>query len=78
MMSDESYEIKCPHCGSPKWTCWDEQTEDFEGTTTGEIYEWPVGYMRCNECDRTYLDTGIHEQGVKHLGRWDDDLEGYR
>ena len=75
---DETYQIKCPHCGSPRWTCWDEQAEDFEDTTTGEVFEYPVGYLRCNDCSRSYIDTGPHDPNSRHLGTWDEDRECYR
>lgn len=69
-------EILCPRCKSPSWTCCDEQYEDFEETATGEIFEWPVGYMKCNACGQAYLHYDS-VPGFKRLGRWEDD-RGYR
>lgn len=73
----ESYQIKCRHCGSTNFTCWDEQMEDFEDAN-GEIFEDAVGYMRCNDCNHSFLAYGPHDDGIKYLGRWDDDRECYR
>ena len=57
--------IKCPYCQSPKWTCWDEQTEWFQDRETGEYYEYPVGYLKCDDCGKAY----IHYDGDdKYIG----------
>jgi phage terminase large subunit GpA-like protein len=48
-------EIKCPYCGSTKWDCWDEQTEWFENKD-GTLFQYPVGYLKCGDCNRSYLD----------------------
>lgn len=50
-MNDE--QIKCPSCGSLNWSCWDERIHYYEDKD-GDVYEMPVGYLKCTDCGRGY------------------------
>jgi hypothetical protein len=54
-------QIKCPDCGSTKWRCWDERTEWFEDKETGELFEYPVGYLACIDCGRGYTHHDVED-----------------
>lgn len=49
-------DIKCPKCGSTKWTCFDEQTRycwDKDGQMCNFI---PIGALKCGACNAVWLD----------------------
>lgn len=54
----------CPRCGSMNWSCWDERVEWFRDRETGEDYEFPVGYLHCKDCGRTYTHTDADGENV--------------
>ncbi len=60
----DPYEIVCPRCGSTDWNCWDERTHWFRNRETGEDYEFPVGYMHCKSCDKSFLHTWADGEDV--------------
>jgi len=63
--ADEMKQTKCPHCGSLKWSCWDERVETHRDKATGEEYDFPVGYMLCLDCKRTYLDDPYPDENIQ-------------
>jgi hypothetical protein len=63
--SVEIEELKCPHCGSPKWSCWDERVETHRDKVTGDEYDYPVGYMKCLDCQKTYLDDPFSDENIQ-------------
>lgn len=63
--SEQIEDIKCPHCGSPKWSCWDERVEYHRDKETGDVYEFPVGYMKCLDCGKTYLDDPFSDENIQ-------------
>lgn len=68
--SERQHVIKCPWCGSLKWRCWDERSEWFE-TPDGELYEMPVGYLACLDCNKGYINTDGNPD--THIGDLPDD-----
>lgn len=58
-------ETKCPRCGSTNWHCWDERVETHRDKATGQEYEFPVGYMKCLDCGKTYLDDPYPDENIQ-------------
>lgn len=58
-------ELKCPHCGSPRWSCWDERVETHRDKSTGEEYDFPVGYMKCLDCQKSYIDDPFPDENIQ-------------
>jgi len=58
--------ITCPKCGSEHWRCWDERTHYFRDRDTGDVYEFPVGYLACNDCGYDWMhdDTPASDEDV--------------
>lgn len=68
-------DIKCPHCQSANWNCYDEHTEWFESAETGELYEAPVGFLKCSDCNTAYAH---HFQAPDEWVGDHDAIEGWR
>lgn len=56
--------IACPSCKSTHWTCWDERTHTYADPATHEIYEMPVGYLKCDDCGNAYLHEDAATSGL--------------
>jgi len=54
-------EIKCPHCGSTDWNCYDESNEWFQDKETQEYFEYPVGFMKCGDCGKSYIHYDLED-----------------
>lgn len=54
MSRNDSGLIICPHCMSSDWECYDESNEWFEDPKTGELFELPVGSMKCAACGKAF------------------------
>lgn len=68
-MSDDT--VKCPKCGSLNASCYSEHDHTFQDVQTIEIYQAPVGYMRCLDCGYGYYH---HDESPNiHLGPLGDD-----
>lgn len=65
--------IHCPNCGSTDWVCFEEHNESFEDES-GELYEAPVGYLKCSDCQETYIHTDTTD---KHIGDYPYDDSGF-
>ena len=74
--------IKCPHCGSTNWRCWDERNDWYECecdehsiqencyTSDGkrvELIQMPTGYMACLDCGKAYIHIEQCD-GCVHIG----------
>jgi hypothetical protein len=58
--------IKCDQCGSTDWRCWEEYDQWFE-SPEGELHEWPVGFLACNNCNYSWMDYVLPD-GWKFIG----------
>lgn len=59
--------ITCPKCGSQNWRCWDERNEWFEIKATGELFEYPVGYLACKDCGHSFIHYDEDDE-TRHIG----------
>lgn len=60
---DDQGLIQCPHCGSKRWRCWDERTDegllgwDEDSRDEFDDQVWRViGYLACLDCKQGWLD----------------------
>jgi len=67
---DSKDEPSCPQCKSTNWRCWDERTEWFRDAETGKLYEHPVGYLKCRDCGKAYVNMDGLEH--EHVGTYRD------
>lgn len=69
---DTNGQTLCPKCESKNWSCWDEQVEHFydpdDKDSDFEYFEFPVGYMKCNDCGTTYLSYPDFGENVEYIG----------
>lgn len=75
---DENGQTFCPQCKSKNWYCWDESTDWFydpalipewedEGIEPG-YFEFPVGYMKCKDCECQFLSHPEFSDTTEHIG----------
>lgn len=62
---EQNEELKCPRCGSTKWSCWDERVETHRDKVTGYEYDFPVGYMKCLDCQKSYIDDPYADENIQ-------------
>lgn len=64
--------VRCPYCQSENWTCWDERTETHRDKATGQEYDFPVGYMRCNDCGKAYTHDEFAGENIQdEVDEWE-------
>lgn len=78
MNQNDKGETICPKCNSQNWSCWDESVEwffdpeliplwDTDGIEPG-YFEFPVGYMKCLDCQSTFLSHPHFSDTTEHIG----------
>jgi hypothetical protein len=68
--------IKCPHCGSTSWRCWDERTLDWWDNDTGELAGVQVvGCMACNICNTAWADVNPPDEAFTNASPNDDERD---